>query len=268
MEAWLTDRARLAMLLAACTLLASIEFVAPLYRYRARRIRRAIPNLILAIGVVLVNLACASATAWVSTVVTGRNIGLLADMRRQPWALLALGAAGLDLFAYFAHRLMHAYPLGWRFHCVHHSELEVDVTTAFRQHPGESLWRLFWQGAGAAVFGLPFWAVSAYQALSSLNGLLEHANVRMSEGLDSLLRLFIVTPNMHKIHHSRAGVEANSNYSNIFSLWDRICGTYTAHTDLRELRYGLDGFDESGRQRLTELLLTPFRARRERTVAE
>src|SRR5712675_1127461 len=119
----------------------------------------------LAVGVVLTNLVLASFTAALSAVLIQHKLGLFSGMRSHPWILLVLGVAGLDLFAYHAHLLLHKIALGWKFHRVHHSELEVDVTTAFRQHPGETLWRALWQCLGTAVFGLPFWVVPIYLSL-------------------------------------------------------------------------------------------------------
>jgi sterol desaturase/sphingolipid hydroxylase (fatty acid hydroxylase superfamily) len=258
MELWLTDRLRLGTLLAACALLASMEVLVPLFRYRGGRLRRALPNLVLAAGVVLINLALASITVSISAAVTRSRIGLLSAMHSHPWVQMALGVAGLDLFAYLAHLLLHKISVGWKFHRVHHSELEVDVTTAFRQHPGETLWRASWQFLGAAILGLPFWIVPLYLSLSSLNALLEHANVRMNDRFDRWARLLFVTPNMHKVHHSRLMTETDSNYANIFSLWDRLCGTYSTRTKCQDLRYGLEGFDDKKTQTLGALLKTPF----------
>lgn len=259
MDWCLTDRTRLAALLAVCALLSSLELLIPLFRYHPGRLRRALPNLILAAGVVLTNLTVASVTASVSAIVTHRGIGVFAGIRLRPWALALLGIAGLDFSAYVAHLLLHKLPLGWRFHRVHHSELEVDVTTAFRQHPGETLWRLLWQCIGTVAFGLPFWVLPVYLSFSSLNAMLEHANLRVPESVDGFLQLLIVTPNMHKIHHSRVVAETDSNYSNIFSIWDRLFGTYTRRAEHRTLSYGLDGFDSMQKQRLKELILEPFR---------
>jgi len=259
MELWLTNQTRLGVLLLACALLTSVEFMVPLFRYPSGRFRRAIPNLVLSSGVFLTNLAFASITASLSGAVLRRGIGLLAGLHPRPWILLLVGVAGLDFFAYAAHLLLHKFALGWRFHRVHHSEPEVDVTTAFRQHPGETLWRSFWQCVGTVILGLPFWVLPLYLSISSLNALLEHANVRISERLDRFLRVLIVTPNMHKIHHSRVTRETDSNYSNIFSVWDRLFGTYNPQDDSRSLRYGLDGFDDKERQRLKSLIMEPFR---------
>ncbi|HET7209759.1 MAG TPA: sterol desaturase family protein [Terriglobales bacterium] len=249
----------MAILIAACAVLSSVEAVVPLFQYRRGRLRRAVPNLILAVGVVLTNVACASMTASLSAFVVREHFGLFGGMRSHPSLLLVMGVAALDLCAYFAHLLLHKMRWGWKFHRVHHSELEVDVTTAFRQHPGETLWRVLWQAFGIALFGLPFWVVPLYLSVSSLNALLEHANVRMSNGFDGWLRMLIVTPNMHKIHHSRLVIETDSNYSNIFSLWDRLFCTHTQEVNYRGLRYGLDGFDQSREQNLTALIGAPFR---------
>ena len=171
---------------------------------------------------------------------------------------LIVGVVALDFFAYLAHVLLHKSWVGWQFHRVHHSEKAVDVTTAFRQHPGETVWRILWQLAAIVVFGLPLWVVALYLTLSGLNAQLEHANVRLSDRVDGLLRLVVVTPNMHKTHHSRIQKETDTNYSNIFSFWDRLCGTYTARVNFKELRYGLDGFDDTDKQTLRSLLKIPF----------
>jgi sterol desaturase/sphingolipid hydroxylase (fatty acid hydroxylase superfamily) len=132
------------------------------------------------------------------------------------------------------------------------------VTTAFRQHPGETVWRILWQLAAVVAFGLPLWVVAVYLTLSGLNAQLEHANVRLSDRVDRLLRLIVVTPNMHKGHHSRIQKETDTNYSNIFSCWDRLCGTYTPRVNFKELRYGLAGFDDRHKQSLRGLLRMPF----------
>jgi protein-tyrosine-phosphatase len=172
------------------------------------------------------------------------------------WSRALLGIAALDLATYVAHVAMHKSPFAWRFHRVHHSESEVDVTTAFRQHHGETLWRVAWQLPPILLLGLPFGVVVLYLTLSTLNAQLEHANLRVPDRLDRIVRRLFVTPNMHKVHHSRLQPETDSNYANIFSLWDRLFGTYTRDADLGALRYGLEGFDEN--QTLRRLLRLPF----------
>jgi len=240
---------RLILLIGACTLLWSLEGIWPLQRYRGARLRRVIPNVALTALVVLLNLAM---SFLVATVCEMMRFELTAPLN------VIVGIAALDLATYAAHVAMHKSPLAWRFHRVHHSENEVDVTTAFRQHPAETLWRVVWQLPPVILLGLPFSVVVLYLTLSTLNAQLEHANLRVPERLDRALRWFFVTPNMHKVHHSRAQQETDSNYANIFSIWDRLFGTYTRSADVESLRYGLDGFDELRMQTLRGLLRLPF----------
>jgi sterol desaturase/sphingolipid hydroxylase (fatty acid hydroxylase superfamily) len=207
---------------------------------------------------VLTNLALSFSSAYLANFTVRNGVGLLGVITLPRWSQILLSVAALDLFAYLAHRLLHKSWLGWQFHRVHHSENAVDVTTAFRQHPGETIWRLLWQLAAIVVFGVPLWIVLIYLIISALNAQLEHANIKVNVGLDRWLRLLVVTPNMHKVHHSRDQRETDSNYSNIFSLWDRLLGTYTAEVDFQRLRYGLDGFDVREKQTLRGLLKMPF----------
>ena len=258
MQALLTDQVRLLALVGLCGLLWSLESIVPLYRYQNGRVRHAFPNVALAVILVLTNLALSFSSAYAAGFTVRYGLGLFPFLGISLWAQVILGILALDLFGYFSHVLLHKSWLGWQFHRVHHSESLVDVTTAFRQHPGETVWRLFWQLAATVVFGIPLWIVITYLILSALNAQLEHANIKLNNRLDSFLRLAVVTPHMHKAHHSRDQRETDSNYSNIFSFWDRLFGTYTAEVDFRKLRYGLDGFDIKERQTLRGLLKMPF----------
>ena len=227
----LSPQSRLLVLIIGSTVLWTIESLLPLYRYEKHHLRRALPNIGFTVLLVLTNLSLSFATGEVANVVMNKEIGLfyLFDI---PYGLTAsLGVMALDLFTYVAHVLMHKSWLGWQFHRVHHSDKEVNVTTAFRQHPGETMWRILWYVFAIAIFGVPLWVVVLYQVVSALNTQLEHANISLFTPIDRLLRLVFVSPNMHKIHHSREQSETDSNYSNIFSIWDRIFGTYTATVD-------------------------------------
>src|SRR5215213_1703774 len=258
MQFWISEQARLYALVVLCALLWTLESVAPLYRYGKRRMPHAFPNVVLALLLVLTNLALSAGTARLATFGDRHGIGLFRLLEFSTPMMLVFGVAALDFFGYWAHRLLHRSWLGWQFHRVHHSETTDDVTTAFRQHPGETVWRILWQLAAVALFGLPLWVVVIYLTLSALNAQLEHANVRLGDRADRVLRLLVVTPNMHKAHHSRLQVETDTNYSNIFSFWDRLCGTYTPRVGFDNLRYGLDGFDGPERQTLRSLLKLPF----------
>lgn len=258
MQFWFSEQARLSALILLCALLWTLESIVPLYRYGRARLPHAFPNVVLALLLVLTNLALSAGTAHLADFSDSRGVGLFHLLELSPLLTLLLGIVALDFFGYWAHRLLHMSWLGWQFHRVHHSEAAVDVTTAFRQHPGETVWRILWQLAAVVLFGLPLWVVAVYLTLSGLNAQLEHANIKLSDRADRLLRLFVVTPNMHKAHHSRLRKETDTNYSNIFSFWDMLCGTYTPRVDFGELRYGLDGFDDPGRQSLRGLLKMPF----------
>ena len=246
------------MLIVLCGLLWTVESIDPLYRFRYSRVRHAMPNLALTLMLVITNLSLSFSSAYLAGVTVRNGFGLFALVGLPSLAQIILGVMALDLFAYFAHVLLHKSWLGWQFHRVHHSENAVDVTTAFRQHPGETVWRILWQLAAIVVFGIPLWVVVVYLILSGLNAELEHANIRLNPRLDRWLRLLVVTPNMHKVHHSRDQRETDSNYSNIFSIWDRFFRTYTSSIDFRKLNYGLDGFDDKERQTLAGLLRMPF----------
>lgn len=258
MQGLLTDQARLAMLIGLCGLLWALESIIPLYKFRNSRVRHAMPNVVLTLMLVITNLSLSFSSAYLADFSVCNGIGLFSFLSLSSWSQIILGVLALDLFAYFAHVLLHKSWLGWQFHRVHHSDNAVDVTTAFRQHPGETIWRILWQLAAIVVFGIPLWVVIVYLIFSGLNAELEHANIRLNRRVDRLLRLLVVTPNMHKVHHSRDQRETDSNYSNIFSLWDRLFGTYTGAIDFRRLNYGLDGFDVKERQTLSGVLKTPF----------
>jgi len=221
-------------------------------------VHHALPNVALTLMLVLTNLVLSFASAYLATFTAPHGIGLWFLLDPPVWLEVAVSVVALDLFAYFAHVLLHKSWLGWQFHRVHDSESAVDVTTAFRQHPGETIWRTLWQLAAIIVFGIPLWVVVIYLLLSALNAQLEHANIKMNSDLDWLLRIMVVTPHMHKVHHSRDQRETDSNYSNIFSFWDRVFGTYTPAVNFQSLRYGLDGFDIKERQTLRGLLKMPF----------
>jgi sterol desaturase/sphingolipid hydroxylase (fatty acid hydroxylase superfamily) len=130
-------------------------------------------------------------------------------------------------FGYLAHRTMHGSPTLWRAHRVHHSDPFVDATTTFRNHPIEGLWRFLFLIVPIWVLGVPAEAVALQRLLTVINGSLEHANIRVWPPLDRVLSLIWVTPNMHKVHHSRDRAETDSNYGNILSIYDRIFRTFT-----------------------------------------
>ncbi|MBR0899432.1 sterol desaturase family protein [Bradyrhizobium tropiciagri] len=251
--------ARIAFLFASFAIVLLFEAAFPLFSYaRGDRMRNIGRNAAITVIFLGVNLLLSPISPLAAQWTLDAKFGLSHWLGLSPPNQLLLGIIGLDLFAYFAHVSMHKLGWMWRFHRMHHADRFVDATTAFREHPGETLWRIGWHITGVIVFGTPAWVLVSYLTLSALNAQFEHANIRLPERLDRWLRLLFVTPNMHKMHHSRHQPETDSNYSNLLSIWDRLGGTYNCGPRFAELCYGLDGFDDAEKQSLRGLLKMPF----------
>jgi sterol desaturase/sphingolipid hydroxylase (fatty acid hydroxylase superfamily) len=174
-----------------------------------------------------------------------------------------LGAILLfDGWMYGWHRLNHALPFLWRFHRTHHSDPFMDVTTASRFHLGEIILSSVLRAPVIALIGMHLWQVLLYESLMFLVVQLHHANIGLPAALDRWLRLLIVTPAMHKVHHSRWQPETDSNYSSLFSLWDRCFRSFRLRDDPRTIRFGLEDYDAPEHQHLRGLLATPLRKTR------
>lgn len=190
------------------------------------------------------------------------GFGILNVFPQASLVELAATVLILDLSFYVAHVAMHKVPAFWSYHLVHHCDPVVDVTTTIRQHPGESLIRYAFMAAFAFVLGASPASFAVYRTWSALNGLLEHANIRIPLWLDRVLALATTWPNMHKVHHSRTPEETDTNYGNIFSCWDRLFRTFTPSSRGTDIHYGLDGFDDTQTQTTLGLLSLPFRIAR------
>ncbi len=183
----------------------------------------------------------------------------------SPLALI-LSVLLLDFFIYLQHVMVHAIPLLWRLHRMHHSDLEYDVTTGARFHPLEILLSLFIKLALILVLGPPVAAVLIFEVLLNAMAMFNHGNLRLPLGLDGWLRLGIVTPDMHRVHHSSLPAEANRNFGFNLSFWDRIFGTYKAQPKLghEAMEIGIDRFREAKDLHLHQMLLQPFLPERRR----
>jgi sterol desaturase/sphingolipid hydroxylase (fatty acid hydroxylase superfamily) len=195
-----------------------------------------------------------------SQMAADHGVGLL-RLVPLPYAVdVALGVLLLDLWHYIEHRLMHAVPLLWRLHRVHHSDVDVDFTTTERHHPAEVV-----LGAGGLmlavyILGVPPLAIVVYIAVAGVVALLSHANLRLADGFDRPVRRLIVTPAVHVIHHSSESLETNSNFGTVLTTWDRLCGTYRAPTAAgdRTRVLGLEYFRDVRDARLDQVLVQPF----------
>ena len=208
----------------------------------------------------LFNWALTSAVAIMALTLSVRPAGLMASLGLPLSAQMIAGVVILDFsVGYLSHRALHASPFLWRFHRIHHSDPFVDVTTTYRTHPVETLWRFLFVIVPVWTMGIPAQAVVIQRLVQATNGLLEHANIRLWAPLDRVLSLVWVTPNVHKIHHSRDRGETNSNYGNVLSIYDRVFGTFTPAEHACSVVYGLDDADPVQLASLPGLLSMPFR---------
>jgi sterol desaturase/sphingolipid hydroxylase (fatty acid hydroxylase superfamily) len=190
-----------------------------------------------------------------------RGWGLLNAFSLPGWAAVLLAVVALDLAIYLQHVMFHAVPALWRLHRVHHADPDYDVTTGARFHPIEIVLSMLIKLAVIAVLGAPAAAVLVFEVLLNATAMFNHANLKLPELVDRVLRRFVVTPDMHRVHHSMEVAEANSNFGFNLPWWDRLFGTYRAQTRLPQesMAIGVAGLSQDQRcVRLTGLLALPF----------
>ena len=248
-----------AWIAAAMVVLAALETVLPLHARGPRSRAHVGPNLALTAITFAANALLNLALVAVLERAQAVEFGVIPSLALPAGWSAAFAVIGFDLAWYATHVSMHHSALFWRFHRVHHSDPAVDVTTAIRQHPGETVIRYVWYAVFGLALGATPTAFAIYRLWSALHGLFEHANVRLPLALDSALSWVVASPNMHKVHHSRAPQWTNSNYGNIFALFDRAFGTFTPARRGVDVDYGLDGFDDPALQSTGGLLVLPFR---------
>jgi sterol desaturase/sphingolipid hydroxylase (fatty acid hydroxylase superfamily) len=185
------------------------------------------------------------------------QVGLLYMIQIPFWIKLLIGVALFDMTSYWFHRMAHKSPLLWRLHRVHHSDTSLDSTTAFRGHPLEIL--VFGSGniLAVALFGLDIMTLTLYFFILIPIFFLEHINLQFPRWADASLGRIFVTPNLHKVHHEQDQHFTDSNFADIFIIWDRLFGTYK-YKAVKEIKYGLKEFDEAKKQTFWYLLRSPF----------
>jgi len=190
-----------------------------------------------------------------------RGWGLLNAFEVPFWWAFALSVIALDFAIYLQHVMFHAVPLLWRLHRVHHADADIDVTTGARFHPLEILLSMLIKFAAIAVLGAPAAAVLVFEVLLNATAMFNHANLRLRQPVDRWLRRMLVTPEMHRIHHSMEPAEANSNFGFNLPWWDRLFGTYQecARLPQESMPIGVKGLTGSDAAvKLTGLLAIPF----------
>lgn len=250
---------RTAMLVAGLVLLWVIEGVIPRMRFSHNKYRHAGTNLFFTLTTALVNLGFAFLIVKASQWTAAEQFGLLYWLSLPLWLHAVLAIFMLDLIgAYLIHVIQHKIAWMWHFHKIHHTDKEVDATTALRHHPVESVFRVGALFIAIITMGIPIWMVMLYQSLSAFMSQFNHANIHLPHWLDKGLSWIIVSPDMHKVHHSRYQPETDSNYANIFSIWDRLFGTFVTVKDTTSLRYGLDEYQDARYNQIGPLLKVPF----------
>ncbi|MFD1016604.1 sterol desaturase family protein [Winogradskyella rapida] len=241
----------------------------PLFKFKYKKWKHAIPNLFFTLTTVVINFALAFLLLRVSDWVVVHNFGIINWLPKLPLGLYVfLGVVLLDFFgAYLAHYVEHKVKPLWMVHLVHHTDHNVDTTTANRHHPIESFIRFFFTLLGVFLVGTPIAIIMIYQALSLIFTQFTHANIKMPKRLDKILSYVIVSPDMHKIHHHYRLPYTDSNFGNIFSFWDRLFGTYR-YLDREKLVYGVDVFpDEVKNSNIKDLLKQPFQRYEKSTLS-
>jgi len=248
----------ISMILAVMAVGALLEVVIPMFVDAPWRRGRRAANLMFTALSFASNWALASISAIAA--LSWRPAGLMAQWGWPTWLATLSGIVAVDFsIGYLSHRTMHAWPPMWRFHQIHHNDPFVDVTTTYRTHPVETAWRFLFGIVPIWILGVPAQAVVIQRLMQATNGIIEHANIRLWPPLDRVLSLVFVTPNVHKMHHSRKVDETNSNYANLTTLYDRLLGTYTPADRAASVVYGLDDTDPRVVGSFPGLLAMPFR---------
>lgn len=251
---------RSAILIGGIVIFWIAEGILPLFSFQYKKIRHAGINLFFTMTTAIIGFGLAGLLLASSKFVAEHEFGLLYLVELPLWARLLVGVLLLDFVgAYLIHFIEHRVKWMWKFHVVHHSDTTVDVTTGLRHHPGETIFRIAFTILAVIIVGAPIGVVMIYQSLSVLFAHISHANIRMPGKIDRALSVVFVTPNMHKVHHHFTQPLTDTNYGNIFSIWDRMFGTFARVDEPAQIKYGIDTHmlaEEN--DRLPNLLRIPF----------
>lgn len=246
---------------AAFALFALLELVVPFREARQSKGRRWLTNLALfMIDTLAVRLLLPVAMVGTAGVAAAKGWGLFNIVDAPAWLAFVITLLVLDLALYAQHWATHNVPILWRFHRVHHSDRDFDVSTAARFHPVEIVLSMVWKIGVVMALGAPALAVFMFEVGFAVWTLWGHSNLALPQRADRLMRKAFVTPDMHRIHHSARIPETNSNYGTVLSVWDRLCSTYCAIASKpqRDMTIGLDEWQDDSPARLGFSLMLPF----------
>ena len=221
----------------------SLEGSFPLFRFKYKKWKHAGVNFIFLATTLVINLLFGIATVKIFEYIDINELGLLHTIELPIWIELLIAVLFLDFVAqYIVHYLLHKIKWMWKFHMIHHSDTKVDANTGKRHHPGDYILREVFALFAIMILGAPFAFYMVYRITTIFFTYVTHANVKMPIWLDKLLCKVFITPNMHKFHHHFERPWTDTNFGNIFSIWDRIFGTFV-YDDPKKIVYGLDVLD-------------------------
>jgi sterol desaturase/sphingolipid hydroxylase (fatty acid hydroxylase superfamily) len=250
------------ILVGGITLFWLIENAFPFFKFKYSKWNHAGINFFFTFTSILINFVLAFILLKTGSWTIENNFGILQWLPTLPtWLYACIGLLLLDFFgAYLAHFVEHKVKFLWRFHLIHHTDTWIDTTSGNRHHPGESVIRFLFTTLGVLIVGSPIWMIFLYQTLSVVSTQFTHANISLPDKLDLFLSYFIVSPTMHKIHHHYQLPYTDSNYGNIFSIWDRLFGTYSIMPK-EAIIYGVDThMNPELHNKLSNLLKIPFQS--------
>jgi sterol desaturase/sphingolipid hydroxylase (fatty acid hydroxylase superfamily) len=252
------------ILVSGITIFWLIENAYPLFNFDYKKWHHATINIFLTLTTIVINFLLAFVLLKTADWTVANHFGILQWLPVVPlWLYVLIGLLLLDLIgAYLVHFVEHKTKLLWRFHLIHHTDTWVDTTSANRHHPGESIIRFTFTTLGVLIVGSPMWLVLLYQTLSVIATQFNHANITLPKKWDTLMSYLIVSPDMHKVHHHYKLPYTDSNYGNIFSVWDRLFGTFRT-LPKEEIVYGIDSHMKTeDHNELKNLLKIPFQKQR------
>ncbi len=241
-----------------------LESAFPFFKFQYNKWQHAGINIFFTITTIIINFVLAFILLQTADYAFTNKIGLLNWLPSMNIVMYTIvGLLLMDFIgAYLAHFTEHKIKILWRFHLIHHSDTYIDTTSGNRHHPGESIIRFVFTTLGVLIVGCPMWMVFMYQTLSVVATQFTHANICLPKKWDKLMSYIIVSPDMHKIHHHYKLPYTDSNYGNIFSIWDRIFGTYL-YMERENIVYGIDThMDPKENNQLGNLLKIPFQESR------
>ena len=238
------------------------EIFAPRRALTARKAIRWASNLgLVVLSSIVLNLIPPLASMAMARLAVEQEWGLFNHLNWPYPVAFVLSVFALDFIIYLQHVMFHAVPVLWRLHRVHHSDVDLDASSGIRFHVVEIVLSMVLKLAAIVTLGPPVLAVLVFEVVLNGSALFNHANINLPQKVDALLRLFIVTPDMHRVHHSVIRKETDSNFGFNLSIWDRICGTYRAQPEKGHdgMCIGIESFREERDQWLDRLLWQPLR---------